>query len=95
MNDPYANAVSNNDVPPIAHFSNGQKTGSGSSTAGKIEKAIGTVLHNSKLKAKGIEKEREAQALKAQSMELAEAERLEHEARLRRERAVQHGKYNR
>lgn len=35
---------------------------------------------------------REANALKTQSSELAEAERLEREALLRRERAVAHGK---
>ncbi|KAI0759762.1 hypothetical protein BC629DRAFT_1547731 [Irpex lacteus] len=69
MNDPYADTVGNNDVAP-RHF-----------TTGKIERVIGTVLHNPKLKAKGIEKEREAQALQAQK----------HEAGLRRERAVQHG----
>ncbi len=34
---------------------------------------------------------REARGLKVQSQELAEAERLEHEAGLRRERAVVHG----
>ena len=34
---------------------------------------------------------REANAYKAQSSELAEAERLEREAMLRRERAVAHG----
>ncbi len=93
MNDPYADTVGNNDVAPVNHFSSGQKSGSGTSTTGKIERVIGTVLHNPKLKAKGIEKEREAQALQAQKVELNEAERLEHEAGLRRERAVQHGKF--
>ena len=34
---------------------------------------------------------REAKAAKIQSQELAEAERLEHEALARRERAVAHG----
>ena len=75
------------------HFSSGQRTGSASATTGKIERIIGTVVCNPTLKAKGIEKEREAQALKAQSAEISEAERLEHEAQLRRERAVQHGEY--
>lgn len=40
-----------------------------------------------------MEKEREAQAVKMQRAEITEAERLEHEAKLRRERAVQHGQY--
>jgi len=91
--DPYANTVSNNDVAPVQHFSSGQQTGTGSSTTGKIERVVGTVLCNPTLKAKGIEKERVAQAQKIQNVELAEAERLEHEATLRRERAVQHGKH--
>lgn len=43
------------------------------------------------LKMKGIQKEQEAQAFKQQSAELVEAEKLEREALLRRERAVQHG----
>ncbi|KAK6992705.1 hypothetical protein R3P38DRAFT_3081155 [Favolaschia claudopus] len=43
------------------------------------------------LKAKGIQKEQEARALKVQSEELAEAERLEAQASARRERAVAHG----
>lgn len=38
-----------------------------------------------------MEKEREANALNLQSSELAEAERLEREAVMRRERAVGHG----
>ena len=41
----------------------------------------------------GLQREREAQAIYAQSQEIAEAERLEDEAREHRERAVAAGKY--
>lgn len=37
---------------------------------------------------------REAQAFKIQGAELAEAERLERDAKMRRERAVAHGGYS-
>lgn len=78
-------------VVPTGHFNNNQHSGSGSSTAGKIEHAVGSLVGSQALKAKGMQKEQEAQAFKAQSTEIAEAERLEKEAMLRRERAVQHG----
>jgi len=58
---------------------------------GKLERAAGTALCSSTLKAKGLEKEREAQALKVQAAELGQAEGLESEAAARRERAVNHG----
>ena len=58
---------------------------------GKAESALGSALGSNALKAKGMEKEREANALNLQSSELAEAERLEREAVMRRERAVGHG----
>jgi hypothetical protein len=58
---------------------------------GKAESALGSALGSNALKAKGLEKEREANALNFQSSELAEAERLEREAKMRRERAVGHG----
>jgi len=58
---------------------------------GKIEHAIGSIIHSTSMKEKGLEKEREAEALKLQSRELNEAERLEHEAQLRRDRATAHG----
>lgn len=58
---------------------------------GKIERVAGDVLCSSTLKAKGAEKEREAQALKAQAAELNQAEGLESEAAMRRQRAVAHG----
>ncbi|KAF9530211.1 hypothetical protein CPB83DRAFT_188894 [Crepidotus variabilis] len=65
--------------------------GTGTRLTGKVESALGSALGSSALKAKGMEKEREANAVKLQSQELAEAERLEKEALLRRERAVGHG----
>ncbi|KAJ7589353.1 hypothetical protein C8J56DRAFT_1164147 [Mycena floridula] len=64
---------------------------SGHSLAGKVERVAGTVLGSSSLKAKGIQKEHEAKAAKVQSSELAEAEMLEAEALMRKERAVAQG----
>ena len=66
-------------------------TGAGTRMTGKVENAIGTMIGSSALKAKGLQKEQEANAVKAQTRELQEAERLEHEALMRRERAVGHG----
>ena len=58
---------------------------------GKVEHAVGSLVGSQALTTTGMQKEQEAQAFKAQSAEIAEAERLEKEALLRRERAVQHG----
>ncbi|KAJ7436737.1 hypothetical protein FB451DRAFT_1417257 [Mycena latifolia] len=81
-------------IPPPGTLSSQHQqqphTGGGALT-GKIEHAVGTIVGSKSLKEKGIQKEREAQGLKVQSQELAEAERLEREAGLRRERAVAHG----
>ena len=77
--DPYANTVGNNDIAPVAHFSSGQRTGKASSTTGKMERIAGTVFCNQTLKAKGIQKEQQAQAFAAQNAELSEAQRLEQE----------------
>ncbi|KAJ7589374.1 hypothetical protein C8J56DRAFT_1164152 [Mycena floridula] len=74
---------------PIADTGN-QSHGSGHSLAGKVERVAGTLLGSSSLKAKGIQREKEAKAVKVQSSELAEVERLEAEALMRRERAVGH-----
>ncbi|KAJ4489877.1 hypothetical protein J3R30DRAFT_1015 [Lentinula aciculospora] len=89
-NDGY-NEYSGNqgNIPPSSHLN--ASGGRGHSTTGKVEKAIGTAVGSNALKSKGIQKEMEANALKTQSSELAEAERLEREAMLRRERAVAHG----
>ena len=59
-----------------------------------MERIAGTVLCNQTLKAKGIQKEQAAQAHAAQRAEISEAERLEQEASIRRQRAVDHGKDN-
>ncbi|KAF8182027.1 hypothetical protein BJ912DRAFT_1061852 [Pholiota molesta] len=62
--------------------------GAGGRLAGKIETAIGTIVGSDALKAKGLQQEHAAAAVKLQGRELAEAER---EALVRRERAVAHG----
>jgi len=89
--DPYANTIGNNDVAPVEHLSSGQRTGNASSTTGKIERIAGTVFCNQTLKVKGMQKEQQAQVHAAQSAEISEAERLEQEASIRRQRAVDHG----
>ncbi|KZP06904.1 hypothetical protein FIBSPDRAFT_876057 [Athelia psychrophila] len=84
----------NQNIPPsIALGPGGQQAPvhSGHSTTGKIESAIGGMIGSKALKAKGLQKEQEAQAYKVQGAELGEAERLEKEALMRRERAVAHG----
>ncbi|KAJ7108737.1 hypothetical protein C8R44DRAFT_986674 [Mycena epipterygia] len=80
-------------IPPTGNVSNHQTSGGGGGGAmtGKIEHAVGSLVGSKTLKAKGIQKEQEARGLKVQSQELAEAERLEQEAGMRRERAVAHG----
>ncbi|RPD75625.1 hypothetical protein L226DRAFT_570622 [Lentinus tigrinus ALCF2SS1-7] len=80
-------------VPPASHI-NPDNTRSGSSggrLAGKAERGLGTMVGSQALKEKGFQKEQEAGAFKMQSAEIAEAERLEKEALMRRERAVAHG----
>ncbi|TFY80069.1 hypothetical protein EWM64_g3946 [Hericium alpestre] len=81
------------DLPPSQHLN--QSTGHSPHPArrmeGKIEHAVGTLVGSQALQARGNEKEEEANAFKAQGRELAEAEKLEREAMLRRERAVAHG----
>ncbi|KAF9477960.1 hypothetical protein BDN70DRAFT_922252 [Pholiota conissans] len=84
-------------IPPAGAIDHGTSQtrssshGSGGRLAGKIESAIGTMLGSDALKAKGLQKENEANSIKLQGRELAEAERLEREALMRRERAVAHG----
>ena len=65
--------------------------GGGSRLIGKSETAVGSAVGSQSLKARGYAKEQEAGALKAQAGELKEADRLQHEADARRERAVAHG----
>lgn len=52
---------------------------------------MGSLVGSQALKERGYQKEQEANMFKAQSAEIAEAERLEKEALQRRERAVAHG----
>ncbi|KAJ7034444.1 hypothetical protein C8F04DRAFT_956433 [Mycena alexandri] len=75
-----------NNLGPSQNHSSG-----GGALTGKIERKVGAVLGSSSLQAKGLQKEQEAQGFKVQSQELAQAEELEREAGLRRERAVAHG----
>ncbi|KAI0356013.1 hypothetical protein OH77DRAFT_282943 [Trametes cingulata] len=105
--DPYANqnaagtggpgmgpgAGANPPVPPASHINadNSRSGGAGARLAGKAERAAGTMVGSQALKEKGFQKEQEAGAFKMQSAEIAEAERLEKEALMRRERAVAHG----
>jgi hypothetical protein len=94
--DPYGAAGVGNATIPHAGTTTGPHSstaaaGHPSSMAGKIEKAAGTLLGSNSLKTKGLQKEQEGNALKLQSAELSEAERLEREATMRRERAVAHG----
>ncbi|KAI0370500.1 hypothetical protein BV20DRAFT_1052267 [Pilatotrama ljubarskyi] len=80
-------------VPPASHINPDNRSGGGAGTrlAGKAERAAGTMVGSQALKEKGFQKEQEAGAFKMQSAEIAEAERLEKEALMRRERAVAHG----
>ncbi|KAG7094895.1 hypothetical protein E1B28_005702 [Marasmius oreades] len=97
-NDPYTAAGvgrHDNNIPPSGALHAGSAASgerhSGSSMGGKVERIVGEVVGSKSLQAKGMQKEQEARALKVQSSELAEAERLEREASMRRERAVAHG----
>ncbi|KAJ7697637.1 hypothetical protein B0H17DRAFT_1130246 [Mycena rosella] len=91
----YGAGVGGGGIPPTGVLSSQhqqqQPHSGGGAMTGKIEHAIGSIIGSKSLKAKGIQKEQEARGLKVQSQELAEAERLEQEAGLRRERAVAHG----
>ncbi|KAJ7223684.1 hypothetical protein B0H12DRAFT_1268656 [Mycena haematopus] len=81
-------------IPPTQNISHQNQSSGGGAMTGKIEHAVGSIVGSKSLKAKGIQKEqafREARGLKIQSQELAEAERLERESGMRRERAVAHG----
>jgi len=89
-----AGTTGNTSIPPTNIAQSGHQqpqSGGGHAMTGKVEHALGTMLGSKSLKAKGLEKEQEAQAFKVQGAELGEAERLEKEALMRRERAVAHG----
>jgi len=74
--------------PRFAQQDMPQQSYGGHSTAGKVENAV---IGSNALKGQISQKQREADAIHLQSQELAEAERLEHEALIQRERAVAHG----
>ncbi|PPQ78616.1 hypothetical protein CVT25_010580 [Psilocybe cyanescens] len=80
-------------IPATGTVNHGDNTtgGAGQRLTGKVESAIGSMVGSNALKSKGLQKEQEANAIKLQGRELAEAERLEREALMRRERAVGHG----
>jgi hypothetical protein len=93
VNAPGATTTVDGITIPATHAATKKQHAGASEKAfvGKLEHAVGTMLCSSTLRAKGIQKEQEAQALKVQAAELSAAERLEQEARVRRERAVAHG----
>ncbi|KAH9852201.1 hypothetical protein C2E23DRAFT_731258 [Lenzites betulinus] len=88
--DPYSGEPG---LPPVNHIdaNNNRSGGAGGRLAGKAERAAGALVGSQALKEKGYQKQQEAGAFKMQSAEIAEAERLEKEALMRRERAVAHG----
>jgi len=65
--------------------------GTGTKFLGKAESALGTMIGSQSLKAKGLEKEREANNATMQGLHLAEAERLEREALMHRQNAAGQG----
>lgn len=93
--NPSHNHPGGTEIPPaevLSRQSGHGNSGSGSGRmTGKVEAAIGSAIGSHSLKAKGLQKQQEADALNRQTAELSEAERLENEARIRRERAVAHG----
>ncbi|KAG9223265.1 hypothetical protein CCMSSC00406_0000046 [Pleurotus cornucopiae] len=102
VNDPYSSVTGAGtgvgygaaDIPPastLGHGNERHRDGSGKRFSGKVEHAVGSMLGSNALKAKGLQKQHEADSINLQSQELAEAERLEAEAFKRRERAVAHG----
>ncbi|EIW78643.1 hypothetical protein CONPUDRAFT_167609 [Coniophora puteana RWD-64-598 SS2] len=77
--------------PPASSGNRDQGHGGGQSMTNKVESAVGSMVGSNALKAKGMQKRQEADSIHQQSQELAEAERLEHEALVRRDHAVSHG----
>jgi len=73
------------------HHSRSTSGGTGTKLTGKVESALGSLVGSNALKAKGFEKEGEANAAHIQGLELAEAERLEREALMRRQKVVGQG----
>ncbi|KIM46730.1 hypothetical protein M413DRAFT_422079 [Hebeloma cylindrosporum] len=79
--------ASQSTVPQSSGGSVGQRL------TGKFQSALGSLVGSDSLKAKGLQKEQEANSAKQKRQDLAEAEaeRLEDEALMGRERAVGHG----
>ena len=69
----------------------GGTASTGTKLAGKVEFALGSLVGSQGMKAKGLEKEREADAATMRRLHLAEAERLEREAAMRRQNVVGQG----
>ncbi|EGO03723.1 hypothetical protein SERLA73DRAFT_175325 [Serpula lacrymans var. lacrymans S7.3] len=81
-------------IPPTDMLNANQGSGGGGGShafTGRVEHAVGSMIGSNALKAKGMQKQQEANSINLQGQELAEAERLEREALMRRERAVAHG----
>jgi len=79
-------------IPPSAALgASAHPRGTGGNFTGKVEETFGSMVGSDALKAKGLRKQQEADAIQTQGTELAEAERLEREAQMRRDRAVAHG----
>ncbi|KAL6302994.1 hypothetical protein BKA93DRAFT_826886 [Sparassis latifolia] len=92
VSDPHNQPVGQSSVPPAGTINDGSRSSRGGGrTVGRVEQAVGSMVGSQALKEKGLLKEQEAGAFKAQSAEIGEAERLEREAVMRRERAVAHG----
>jgi len=85
---PYSNEANYTGADSLSHHSKPSRFG------GKVETAIGTMVGSDSLRAKGMEKEREARNLNMQSSELAQAESLEREAQMHRDRAMGGGNRN-
>jgi len=89
-----ASAGTGGAIPPASSVNRNQGHGGGHSTMDKVESAVGSMVGSNALKAKGMQKRQEADSIQQQSQELAEAERLEHEALVQRDQAVAHGAHS-
>ncbi|KAJ7214046.1 hypothetical protein GGX14DRAFT_542307 [Mycena pura] len=88
----HGNAATTNTAPVSSTQQQQEPRPSGGGVfVGKVEHAIGTILGNESLKAKGAMKESQARDANIRHSDLAQAAQLEREAGLRRERAVNHG----
>ncbi|KAH7919405.1 hypothetical protein BV22DRAFT_862439 [Leucogyrophana mollusca] len=81
----------NPNIPPPGHVNHQDGGGGSHAFTGRVEHAVGSMIGSNALKAKGMQKQQEANSISLQGEELAAAENLEREALMRRERAVAHG----